>query len=296
VSRFGCIEAGGTKFVCAIASGPDAIEATCRIPTTAPDETIERAIAFFTDHGLAQDGAAIGLASFGPIVIDRDSPDWGRIGGTPKPGWSGFDIAGAFGRALNLPVSFDTDVAAAALAEARWGAAQAARAAIYLTVGTGIGGGAVQDGRPVRGRRHAEMGHLMLPRHPEDRGFTGSCPFHGGCAEGLASGTAIRARWGASLSELPDDHPAHGIVAWYLGALAANLMAALAPDRILIGGGVMDAPGLIDRVRAKAAAADAGYRADAAEWSRIILPPGLGSQSGILGALALAQDLVGSLA
>jgi fructokinase len=292
MTRFGCIEAGGTKFVCAVASGPDDIEAICRIPTTSPDETIGRAIRFFKGHDLAANGAAIGVASFGPVVIDRDSPDWGKIGDTPKQGWSGVDMAGAFGRAFGLPVAFDTDVAAAALAETRWGAARDALTAIYLTVGTGIGGGAVVQGAPVRGRRHAEMGHMIPPRHADDRDFAGSCPFHGGCVEGLASGTAIRARWGASLSDLPANHPAHAMVAWYLGGLAANLMAALAPDRIVMGGGVMATPGLIERVRAAAAEADAGYRAEAREWAEIIVPPGLGDHSGILGALALAQDLV----
>jgi fructokinase len=292
VTRFGCIEAGGTKFVCAVASGPEAIEAICRIPTTTPEETIGRAVAFFRDAAPADSFAGFGVASFGPVVLDCDSPDWGRIAATPKPGWSGVDMAGAFGRAFSVPVAFDTDVAAAALAEARWGAARDAKAAIYLTVGTGIGGGAVVSGRSAHGRNHAEMGHLIPERHAEDRAFAGSCPFHGGCVEGLASGSAIRARWGAALSELPDDHPGHEIIAWYLGGLAANLTAVLAPDTIVMGGGVMETPGLIDRVRAAAAKADGGYRAPADEWSQIIVPPGLGGRSGILGALALAQDLV----
>jgi fructokinase len=293
MKRFGCIEAGGTKFVCAVASGPDDIAATCRIPTTTPDETLGRAIAFFTEQGAADGGlAAIGVASFGPVVLDRESADWGHIARTPKPDWSGADIAGAFGRAFGVPVAFDTDVAAAALAESRWGAAREAEAAIYLTVGTGIGGGAVVQGRIARGRRHAEMGHIVPARHPGDRDFAGTCPFHRGCLEGLASGPAIKARWGASLSDLPADHPAHEIIGWYLGGHMAALMAAIAPDTIVLGGGVMETPGLIDRVRNAAAAADAGYRATPEEWQRIIVAPGLGSRSGILGALALAQDLV----
>lgn len=293
MSRFGCIEAGGTKFVCAVATGPDEIAATCRIPTTTPEETLGRAIAFFTEQAAAGgDLAAIGIASFGPVVLDRGSPEWGRIARTPKPGWSGADIAGAFGRAFGVPVAFDTDVAAAALAEARWGAAQGAVAAIYLTVGTGIGGGTVVDGRISRGRRHAEMGHMIPARHPDDRDFAGTCPFHGGCLEGLASGPAIQARWGAPLSALAADHPGHAIVGWYLGGHAAGLMAAIAPDSIVLGGGVMETPGLIDRVRDAACAADQGYRATPEEWRRIIVAPGLGSRSGILGALALAQDLV----
>jgi len=294
MTRFGCIEAGGTKFVCAVATAPDAIEASCRIPTTSPEETLGRVIAFFKEQDLAGSGAGFGVASFGPLVLDQDSSDWGKIGGTPKPGWSGVDVAGAFGRAFGLPVAFDTDVAAAALAEARWGAATEAQAAIYLTVGTGIGGGAVVRGMPVRGRRHAEMGHMIPQRHPDDHDFAGSCPFHGGCLEGLASGTAIRARWGASLSDLPADHTGHAMIAWYLGGLVANLMAALAPDIIVMGGGVMETPGLIEKVRTAAAAADAGYRAGSDEWSRIIVPPGLENRSGILGALALAQDLFGA--
>jgi len=294
MKRFGCVEAGGTKFICAVASAPDAVTATCRIPTTTPDETIGRAIAFFTEQGLAGgDLAAIGVASFGPVVLDPAAADWGHIARTPKPGWSGADMAGAFGRAFGVPVAFDTDVAAAALAETRWGAACGARAAIYLTIGTGIGGGTVVDGRIARGHRHAEMGHIIPARHPDDRDFAGICPFHGGCLEGLASGPAIHARWGASLSDLPADHPGHAIIGWYLGGHAAALMAAIAPDTIVLGGGVMGTAGLIDRVRAAAAAADAGYRASAEAWRRIIVPPGLGERSGILGALALAQDLAG---
>jgi fructokinase len=293
MKRFGCIEAGGTKFVCAVASGPGDVAATCRIPTTTPDETLGRAIAFFAEHGAADGGlAAIGVASFGPVVLDRESPDWGHIARTPKPGWSGADISGAFGQACGVPVAFDTDVAAAALAESRWGAGREAEAAIYLTVGTGIGGGTVVQGRIARGRRHAEMGHVIPARHPDDRDFAGTCPFHGPCLEGLASGPAIKARWGASLSDLPMDHPAHEMIGWYLGGHMAALMAAVAPDTIVLGGGVMDTPGLIDRVRNAAAAADAGYRATPEEWQRIIVMPGLGSRSGILGALALAQDLV----
>ncbi|MDB5682470.1 MAG: fructokinase [Sphingomonas bacterium] len=289
--RFGCVEAGGTKFVCAVGSAPDRIEAITRIDTTTPKETLERALAFFRAEGLAPGKCAgFGVASFGPLILDRRAADWGRIGRTPKPGWSGTDMAGVFGRAVDAPVGFNTDVAAAALAEARWGAAQGAQLAIYLTVGTGIGGGVVANGRPFHGHTHAEMGHMIPARHPEDRDFPGVCPFHGACLEGLASGPAIFARWGASLSDLPGHHPAHAIVGWYLGGHAANLMAAIAPDLIVIGGGVLATHGLIDRIRIAAAVADGGYRADPPAWQRIIVAPGLGERSGILGALALAQD------
>jgi fructokinase len=188
-------------------------------------------------------------------------------------------------------VGFDTDVAAAAIAESRWGAAQGERVAVYVTVGTGIGGGAVLEGRALHGRSHAEMGHIAVRRDPADAGFAGTCPFHGDCLEGLASGPAIMARWGASLSELPADHPGHGIIAGYLAQLCLALEAMLSPGRIVIGGGVAQTPGLLKAIGERAEALAGGYFAgfDAGR----IVTPGLGEHSGLLGALALAMDVAG---
>lgn len=289
--RYGCIEAGGTKFYAGVATAPDAILATTRIPTLVPADTIRAAIAFLREAA-AQHGAldAIGIASFGPVDLDRSSPGWGRITATPKPGWSGVDLAGAFGDAFGCPVGFDTDVNGAALAESLWGAAIGADTAVYVTVGTGIGGGAVVEGRPLHGLRHPEMGHMLPRRHPLDREFAGTCRFHGDCLEGLASGPAIIARWGASLSHLPADHDAHEVVAYYLAQLAVALQALLSPRAIILGGGVLQTPGLLTRIRVQATQLGGGYFDDAPDAANaLIVAPGLGTDAGLLGALALAQ-------
>jgi len=286
---FGCIEAGGTKFVLGVARDPDTVLRTARIPTTTPDETLAAALEFFT-AAQAEWGAvdALGIASFGPVDLDRSSPGWGRIVDTPKPGWSGTDLVGPFARALDCPVGFDTDVNGAILAESLWGAATGADIAVYVTVGTGIGGGALVEERPVHGSRHPEMGHILPRRHPDDRDFVGTCPFHGDCLEGLASGPAIAARWGASLSELGPDHPAHDIVAYYLAQLVVAQQALLSPRRIVLGGGVLGTPGLLDRVRDHAARMANGYFGTH-DYATLIVAPGLGDRAGLLGALALAQ-------
>lgn len=290
---FGCIEAGGTKFVAGIVAGPDDIRETERFDTTNPDETIGATLDWLRAaqdrHGAL---AAIGIASFGPIELDRRAPNWGHITETTKNGWSNTDFAGTIGRALKLPVGFDTDVNGAALAESRWGAGQGKPACVYITVGTGIGGGAIVDGKPLQGLSHPEMGHFRVPRHPLDMEFPGICPFHGDCLEGLASGPAIKARWGASLSELPSDHEAHNIVAWYLAHMVVTLQSIMEPGSIILGGGVTGTPALLDRVRAQAEKLGDGYFRGKA--SDIIVAPGLGDRAGLLGGLALAQDILAS--
>jgi fructokinase len=283
--RYGLVEAGGTKFVLGVAADKDSIEATTRIETTTPDQTIGAMLDWFRGQG---ELAAIGVASFGPLELDKGSPNWGHITDTPKPHWSGADIAGPLQRALGCPVAIDTDVNGAALAEYLWGAGQGQKELLYLTIGTGIGGGAIVDGRILKGLSHPEMGHICLPRHPDDLDFGGNCPFHGACLEGLASGPAIQARWGASLSELPADHVAHRIIAYYIAQTVVTMQAIFAPGRIIFGGGVMGTPGLIERVRQQAVVFGGGYfRGDPSE---IVVLPGLGDMAGLLGALALAQS------
>lgn len=288
----GAIEAGGTKFVLGVARGVEQLLESARIPTTTPAETLDAAFAFF-DAAAARHGrfAAIGIASFGPLVLDRAAPDWGRIGNTTKPGWTGTDVAGAFTRRYGCPAGFDTDVNGAVLAEGRWGAARGVGVASYVTVGTGIGGGLLVHGRTVQGRGHPEMGHIVPRRHADDPDFPGHCSFHGACLEGLASGPAIAARYGATLSDLPGDHPGHGVIAYYLAQLVIAQQALFAPERIILGGGVMATPGLIARVRAEAVALGQGYFAlDAAGAEALILPPALGDRAGLMGALALAEE------
>lgn len=284
MKRYGLVEAGGTKFVLGVASNKDDIEATTRIETTTPAETLGAMVDWFRSQG---DLSGFGVASFGPLILDKTSPDWGHIGITPKPHWSGADLAGSLKIAFGLPLAIDTDVNGAALAEARWGVGQGANSVLYFTVGTGIGGGAVVDGRIVHGLSHPEMGHIRLPRHPDDREFAGTCPFHGDCLEGLASGPAIIARWGASLSDLPADHVGHDIIASYLAQTVVTMQAVFAPLSIIFGGGVMGTVGMIDRVRVQAKALGNGYFAG--DIDEIVTLPGLGDKAGLLGALALAQ-------
>jgi fructokinase len=283
----GAIEAGGTKFVLGVGHGPDAILDQVQIPTRDPETTLAEALAFFRRHGGL---AAIGIGSFGPLERDRAAAHWGHILATPKPGWSDCDLAGPLARAFGVPVAFDTDVNAAALAEARLGAARDARVSVYVTIGTGIGGGVIADGRIIGGAGHPELGHMRPRRAPDDQDFAGHCPFHGDCLEGLASGPAIIARWGQSLSHLAPDHEAHGLIAGYLAEMCNSLRAALAPDAIVLGGGVMGTPGLFERIVAEAGARDGGYFALPAD--RVIRRPALAPISGLAGAFLLAADLL----
>lgn len=289
---YGCIEAGGTKFIVGVANSPDDVRETARFDTATPGKTIGEVIDWLNSAALRHGSlAAIGIASFGPLELDRSVSNWGFITSTPKPGWANTDLANKIGNAMSVPIGLDTDVNGAGLAEVRWGAGQGQHITVYVTVGTGIGGGVIVDGKPLIGLSHAEMGHLRPQRHPADLDFSGICTFHGACLEGLASGPAIKARWGASLSELPADHPAHEITAWYIAQLVNSLQAMMEPNRIILGGGVMDAPGLIDRVRQTALRLGAGYFRGRAD--EIVVAPALGDRAGLLGALALAMDAAG---
>lgn len=278
----GGIEAGGTKCVLAIGAAPDRIEASHTIATRGPDETVAEAIAWFATQPAI---AALGLATFGPVGLDRHRSDWGHILPTPKPGWSGFDFAGTLAAGLGVPVEVETDVNAAALAEAR--VREGCTSLAYMTVGTGIGVGLAIDGRAVHGGAHPEMGHYYPRRPPGDDGFAGTCPFHGDCLEGLASGPAIMARWGATLSDLPPGHPAHELVAAYLAQACHTLFAATAVEAVVIGGGVMDTPGLRKRTAEICAKLDAGYLPGGNRHQ--VTAPALGNRSGITGAMTLVS-------
>lgn len=282
----GAIEAGGTKFNLCVASDPDLIEARHTIPTRNPAETLAEAAEWFA----AQEGlAALGIASFGPLELNRAAPKWGHITTTPKPGWSNCDIVGFFNDRLGVPIELDTDVNAAALAEHRAAGSEGGSLA-YVTVGTGVGGGLVIEGRPVHGAAHPELGHLFPRRRPDDTGFNGVCPFHGECLEGLASGPAIIARWGSPLSDLPPDHEAHRFVAYYLAELCHGLFATAAIETVVLGGGVMQTPGLIENVRSRTHEIDHSYLPGRAR--QLIRAPVLGNDAGIRGALLLARALL----
>ncbi len=288
---FGVIEAGGTKFVCGIGTGPGDLEVV-QFPTTTPSETIGESIAFFRARGEAR-LEAVGIASFGPVDLHPGSRTWGFITSTPKPGWQDVDLAGEVGRGLGLPVGFDTDVNGALLAEAKWGAAQGLEDAVYLTIGTGIGGGVLSSGQLVHGLLHPEMGHIRPPHDLASDPFPGSCPFHGDCLEGLASGTAIRERWGLPARELGPDHPAWALEARYLGLALATWVCTLSPHRFVLGGGVMRQAHLFPKLRTQLSRLLNGYiRATEVldGLDRYVVPPGLGENSGILGAIILAQQ------
>jgi fructokinase len=300
VPLLAAIEAGGTKFVCAVGTGPKDLRAEARIPTTTPDRTLAEAIAFFQavqgDHGPV---AALGVACFGPVDLDRSSPTYGHILSTPKPGWSDTDVVGRLGRALGVPVAFDTDVNGAAIGEARWGAGRGHDPFVYLTVGTGIGGGVFVGGQPLHGLAHPEMGHLPVPHDRERDPFPGRCPYHGDCLEGLASGPAIEARWGRPGTALQDVPTVWDLEAEYLGAAIASFVWTLSPQRVIVGGGVAGTPGLLARVRGQVSKRLGGYARHPAllgDLSEFIVSPGLSGRSGVLGALAMAADRVGGSA
>lgn len=288
----GGIEAGGTKFVCLLATeAGDVIEET-RFPTTTPDQAIPRAIAFFARF-IASGGTldAIGIASFGPIELRATDPQYGFIVSTPKAGWSYTDLVGPVHAAFDVPIGFDTDVNGAAVAEGRWGAARGLDDFVYITVGTGIGGGAVCAGRPVHGLVHPEMGHLAIPRDPDDD-FAGVCPFHGDCFEGMASGSAMAARWGQGAETMSGARleRAVSLEATYLAAGLRNIVYTLAPQRIIIGGGVANVPGLFPELRDRLAATLGSYPGlSEHEADDFVVPPGLGAMAGPLGAVALAE-------
>jgi fructokinase len=287
---FAGIEAGGTKWVCAVGDSPDNLIALERFPTTSPEETIERAITFLRGFSGLR---AIGVASFGPIDLHRDSPTYGFITTTPKPGWQQTDVVGPLGAAFNVPVGFDTDVNGAALGEARWGAARGLDTVVYLTIGTGIGGGALVNGRLLHGALHPEMGHIWMRRDAARDPFAGGCPFHGDCWEGLAAGSAMEKRWGVRAETLPDDHPAWALEAHYLAQGLVNLTYALSPQRFILGGGVMHQPQMFSLVRQEVQQMVSGYLQISQLRTAIddyIVAPGLGDRAGVLGAIALAEE------
>ncbi|MHB0923310.1 MAG: ROK family protein [Bellilinea sp.] len=298
---YGGIEAGGTKFLCAIGTGPDDIQAEIRFPTTEPDETLNHAVDFFRQFMIKtrQRLDGIGIGSFGPLELNPGSANFGKITSTPKSGWAYTDLRHKIEQETATPVTIDTDANAAALGEGFWGAAVDLRDYLYLTIGTGIGGGLVVQGKPYHGLIHPEMGHIRIPHDREEDPFDGICPYHGDCFEGLASGTAMQARTGQSGELLPAYHPAWEIEASYIALALASLVCSVSPQRILLGGGVMQQEHLFPMIRLKVQQLLNGYVQVPAITENIqdyIVPPKLGQRAGVLGAIALAkQTFSGSL-
>lgn len=290
----GGVDAGGTTFKCGLALSDGRLLANERFAVSSPEETLAACLGFFRRE-LQERGAqlaALGVASFGPVDIDPLSASYGTILKTPKPGWSGFDLLGAFAKGLGAPAAIDTDVNGALLAEMRWGAAQYARTAAYVTVGTGIGAGVAIDGRFVGKPSHPEFGHIRVKRHPLHEGFEGVCPFHGDCLEGLASATAMRQFFGDPAS-LPTTDAGWGVEAFYLAQACLALSLSFRPQRIVLGGGVMLAPHLLAMIRAGYGDLINGYLGQTAEEiGRLIVTPGLGDHAGLLGGVALGLDVL----
>ncbi|AOZ92076.1 ROK family protein [Paenibacillus crassostreae] len=283
----GAIEAGGTKFVCGIGTKDGKIKERISFPTTTPDETMAQVESFFT----GQEIDAIGVGSFGPIDPIKSSPTYGCITTTPKPFWSQYNIVEFMKSKFNVPIGFDTDVNGAALGEHLWGAGQGLDSCIYVTVGTGIGAGAVVNGQMLHGLSHPEMGHIMVRRHPEDS-YEGTCPYHADCLEGLAAGPAISHRWGLQGVELGKDHPAWEMEAYYLAQALMNYILILSPQKIIMGGGVMKQEQLFPLIHRELRSLLNGYVQHAAIDSDIeqyIVSPQLGDNAGLCGALALAR-------
>ena len=289
---YGGIEAGGTKFVCVVGSGPDRIMDEVRFPTTTPDETLGRAIQFFQPFILSGQINNIGVGCFGPIDLNPKSPTYGFITATPKPNWSNTDVRGTLRRALKVDIAFDMDVNAAALGEIIWGTSKGLDPSLYLTIGTGIGGGYIKDSRPLIGMLGLEMGHIRIPH---DRGldpFNGACPFHSDCFEGLASGPAIEKRLRLGGALIPEDDPFWEIETEYIASALMNFILTLSPKKIILGGGVMQREFLFPKIRRRVRELLNGYVASKSIMENIdnyIVPPALGNQSGSLGAIALAM-------
>jgi fructokinase len=285
--RYGAIEAGGTKIVCGIGNVQGEIEDRVSFPTGKPESALQEIIRYFKDKQIK----AIGIGSFGPIDIDPASPSYGYVTTTPKPDWSGFDFLGTLRKEFDIPMGFDTDVNAAALGEATWGAAKGLDSCVYFTIGTGVGVGVFAEGKLVHGLVHPEGGHLWVRRHKEDP-FEGACPYHGDCLEGMAAGPAIEKRWGMKGSELPADHPAWRIEAYYIAQAVMGTILLLSPKRVILGGGVMHQQQLFPMIRQEVLAMLNGYVSASAIVDHInsyIVPPGLGDHAGLCGALALGM-------
>lgn len=292
MALFGGIESGGTKWICAIGDGDHGVQAEFQFSTTTPEATLGHAIEFFRSHEAGEPIAAIGISSFGPVDPDPRSATYGYVTTTPKAGWAHTDVVGPIRAAFGVPVGFDTDVNGAALGEYRWGAAQGLHTFLYVTVGTGLGGGGMVNGELMHGLMHPEVGHMALPHDWEADPYAGHCPYHGDCWEGLAAGPAIEDRWQFPAEQLPPGHPSWHLEAHYLAQGLRNLICVLSPQRIIMGGGVMKQSFLFPMIRDKVKGSLNGYiqRAEILDdIDHYIVPPDLGDRAGVLGALALAE-------
>lgn len=288
--RIGALEAGGTKMVCAIGNENGELEKRISVPTQEPAVTVPQLLAFFQEEGVE----AIGIGCFGPVDLNRESGTYGYITSTPKLAWTNYNMVGAFREALGVPVGFDTDVNGAVLGEVCFGAARGCETAVYITVGTGVGVGVYANGRLLHGLLHPEAGHMLMARHPKDS-YAGKCPFHPDCLEGLAAGPAIMERWGKPAAELAGQEEVWELESYYIAQAVTNYILTLSPQKIILGGGVMHQKQLFPQIRRKVAGMLNGYICHDAVLGgidRYIVPPALGEDPGIKGALMLGKNAV----
>jgi fructokinase len=286
--KLGAIEAGGTKFVCGIGNEYGEIFDRISFPTTTPEETMNQVVRYFKEKEVD----AIGIGSFGPVDLNKASRTYGYITTTPKPYWNQYPVLGELQKHINVPIGFDTDVNAAALGEAEWGAAKGLSSCVYVTIGTGIGAGALVEGKLLHGLLHPEMGHILIKRHPEDH-FEGKCPYHHDCLEGMAAGPAIEKRWGKKGHELEEVDQVWEFEAYYVAQAVTNFIYILSPEKIILGGGVMKQKQLFPLIRKHVSGMLNGYVQKEELASGIdsyIVPPGLGDNAGLSGALVLAKQ------
>lgn len=286
---YGALEAGGTKMVLSVLDENGQMIKRESIPTLTPEETMPRMIAFFRENPVA----ALGIGSFGPVDLHPDSPTYGYITATPKLAWRNYPLLGAFRDALGIPVGFDTDVNVAAISEHRLGAGKGLDNCMYVTIGTGVGAGLIINGKPVHGLIHSELGHIFLTPEANDPSPEGFCPYHKHCLEGLAAGPAIHKRWGVPAQELPQDHPAWDLETTYIAQMCHNAIMAFSPEKIILGGGVMQQMHLFPIIRRKVLEMLGGYICSPVVDNGLedyIVPPGLGVNSGVMGAYLLARE------
>lgn len=288
MKRFGALEAGGTKMVCAIGDENGNILERISIPTDTPENTMPPMIAFFKERSID----ALGIGCFGPVDLDRNSPTYGYITSTPKLAWTNYPIVAEFEKALGVPVGFDTDVNGSALGEATWGCTRNVKNSIYITIGTGVGVGVIVDGKPYHGMIHPEGGHILLNRHPNDPMVGSGCPFHENCMEGLAAGPSLEKRWGVKGAELADRKEVWELEAYYIGQAITNYIMILSPERIIVGGGVMHQDCLLPMIRQEVKKQMNGYiRGKGMEdLDNYIVGVSLNDNQGAMGAVKLAMD------
>ena len=290
---YGSLEAGGTKFICAVADEEFNTVEELQFPTTTPQETLKKTADFFAKF---KNLAAIGIGSFGPIDVDPKSKTYGYITTTPKPNWANVDVVGALKKRVDVPIYFTTDVNSSAYGEvyARNNRGENIETLVYYTIGTGIGAGVIQRGEFIGGTSHPEMGHVYVSKHPIDvaNNFDGVCPFHKGCLEGLAAGPSLEARTGVRGEHIDITSDVWDIQASYIAQAAIQATLTFRPEKIVFGGGVMAQNHMVERVHRMFEELLNGYVPTPPVKDFIVTPAVDNNGSATLGNFVLAKSLV----